>query len=57
MRFESSRFVHLSSEGGPICDHVGCSWDDVDSKGYEEGAYGGVDGAEERECDGQEPDG
>ena len=33
------------------------SWDDVDGEGDEESSDGGVYRAEERECDGQEPDG
>lgn len=48
---------YLAGGGSAVGDHVGEAGDDVDGEADEESANGGVDGAEEREDDGEEPDG
>ena len=49
--------THLSSSGGAEVGHVCRAGDDVDGECDEQGADGGIDGAEEGEGDGEEPDG
>jgi len=46
---------YLSGRGLSVSEYMGEGGDDVDGEADEEGTDGGVDGAEEREDDGQEP--
>ena len=48
---------YLSCRLRPVGEHVCHGGDDVDGEADEERPYGGVDGPEEGEDDGQEPDG
>lgn len=43
---------YLSGRGVFISEHMGKSWDDIDSEANQEGTHSGIDGPKEGEYDG-----
>lgn len=53
----SEKCTHPASSGGAEVHHVRCTGDDVHGERDQQRSDGGVDRSEEREGDGEEPDG